>query len=212
MKAISPAFLIATATALVTVGLIALLFLLPITSGNSVSSDIGLRPHASKAGGKQDGFIATNSAMNLSQMGAIITRLDSKAEHPRKGFWRFTIEGASVIVVGDNTHDRLRILVGIQSSKKLTQAQLSEITQANFDSALDARYAISQDILWAIYVHPLTSLANKQFISAIGQTVNLAISYGDGNSSGGILFDDGKTKDTQRYEMIQKLVAKGLGS
>ena len=212
MKAISPAFLTATATALVTAGLIALLFFLPITPGNTVSSEIGLRTQTTKAPGKQDGFIEADLKMTLEQLGVIITRLDNAAEHPRKGFWRFSVEGASVIVVGDDEHDRLRILVGIQSSKKLTQAELKTITQSNFDSALDARYAISQDILWAIYVHPLKSLASRQFISAVGQTVNLAVSYGDGNSSGGILFEGGKAKDTQRYEMIQKLITKGLGA
>lgn len=211
MRQPSPAIITATLTALVTIGTIALLFFFPGTSNNTSSTVAGLRTGTA---GVLITTGATNtrtgSLMNLDRLGAIITRLDDKVEHPRKGFWRFTIEGASVIAVADDEHDRLRILVGIKSSKDLTQSQLEKITQTNFDTALDARYAISQDILWSVYVHPLESLAGKQFISAIGQTVNLAKSYGDGYSSGGILFDGGNDKDARRYQMIEKLIAKGL--
>jgi len=208
MKSISPAFLTATLTGLVTLGMIALLFVLPINSGNTIGPDVGLKTQVKKAS-----LFATPDVlalMNLDRMGAILTRLDNKAEHPREGFWRFTISGASVIAVADKQHDRLRILVGIQSAKDLNQTQLKKITQSNFDTALDARYAISQDVLWAIYVHPLKSLSDRQFISAIGQTVNLAVSYGGSYSSGGILFDGGDAKDVKRNEMIEKLITQGL--
>jgi len=212
MKPISPAFITATLTALGTIGLIALLFFLSGIYQNSDGSDVGSQTQAPKASIlKNTTSAATGNApsMSLGRMGSIITRLDKAAELPRKGFWRFTIEGASVIVVADDEYDRLRILVGIQSAKDLTQDQLMKIAQSNFDTALDARYAVSQDILWAIYVHPLKSLDDKQFISAIGQTVNLAKSYGDGYSSGGILFDGGDKKDAQRNLMIEKLIVKG---
>lgn len=206
MRLPSPAFIIATLTALGTIGLIALLFFLnstPATTG-------GANTDKTAASTGQNATPPTTSTMDLKRLGAIITRLDDKMEHPRKGFWRFSIDGAGVIVVGDDEHDRLRILVGIKNAKDLTQSQLIKITQTNFDTALDARYALSQDILWSVYVHPLKSLTGRQFISAIGQTVNLAISYGDGYSSGGILFDGSDAKDAQRHRMIEKLITQGL--
>lgn len=206
MRLPSPAFIIATLTALGTIGLIVLLFLLnstPVTTG-------GANAGKTAASTGQNTTPPTASTMDLKRLGAIIARLDDKVEHPRKGFWRFTVEGIGVIVVGDDEHDRLRILVGIKNAKDLTQAQLIKITQTNFDTALDARYALSQDILWSVYVHPLKSLTGRQFISAIGQTVNLAVSYGDGYSSGGILFDSSDTKDAQRHQMIEKLITQGL--
>jgi len=226
MKPTSSAFIPAILTALVTVAAIVFLFLFSSLSQNADDPDTSVRTQTPsiptpKAATKGDAGISQvlkssraslPSRMNLDRMGAIITRLDKNAEMPRKGFWRFTIAGASVIAVADNAYDRLRILVGIQSAKELTQDQLMKITQANFDTALDARYAISQDILWAIYVHPLKSLDGKQFISAIGQTVNLAKSYGDGYSSGGILFDGGDDKDSQRNQIIEQLIAQGLRS
>jgi len=215
MKPISPALITVTLTGLVTLALIALFFFLPGTSESTSPHQDGLKAQLADTSPKKNTIkenTSTITPMTIIAMDTIITRLDSEVEHPRKGFWRFTIEGAGVIVVADEEHDRLRILVGVQNAKDLNQTQLVKIAQSNFDTALDARYAISQDILWAIYVHPLTSLGNEQFISAIGQTVNLAVSYGDGNSSGGILFDGGKAKDAQRYEMIQKLIVKGLGA
>jgi len=209
MKSISPAFITATLTGLVTIGLIALLFFWPFSSANTISGE------TAKAT-KTQSLVTTKTQprpptpMNLADLGTIITRLDAKVENPRPGFWRFTVAGASVIAVGDDTYDRLRILVAIQSAKELSQAELMQITKSNFDTALDARYAISQDILWAIYVHPIKSLNAKQFITAIGQTVNLAKSYGNGYSSGGILFDGGDDKDIERNKMIEDLIIKGL--
>ncbi len=222
MKSVSPALLTATLTALVTIGLIALVFLFPVNLDGIFDTDIGLRKNTSSISVKK-GF-ATRSItpgenvsargtavpMTMERLGAIITRLDDKVEKPRNGFWRFTVTGATVIVVGDETFDRLRILVGIQSAKDLTQDQLMQIAESNYDTALDARYAISQEILWSMYAHPLKSLGDRQFISAIGQTVNLAISYGDGYSSGGILFEGGDVKDVERNKMIEDLIAKGL--
>jgi len=226
MKPVRSAFIPATLTAVVTIAAIGLIFLFPLISQNTDGPAIGLKTQlpdipTPKAATKGDAGISQvlnssltslPSPMNLDRMGTIITRLDQNAEMPSKGFWRFTITGASVIAVADDAYDRLRILVGIQSAKELTQDQLMKITRSNFDTALDARYAISQDILWAIYVHPLKSLRDRQFISAIGQTVNLAKSYGDGYSSGGILFDGGDEKDSQRNQMIEQLIAQGLRS
>jgi len=222
MKSVSPAIITATLTALVTIGLIALLFMFPVNLEGVFDKDIGLRKNTSSISAKR-GFAAketspgsnlsagkTIAPMTMDRLNTIITRLDDKVDKPRNGFWRFTVAGATVIVVGDETFDRLRILVGIQSAKDMTKDQLMQIAKSNYDTALDARYAISQNILWAMYAHPLKSLGDRQFISAIGQTVNLAISYGDGYSSGGILFEGGDIKDVQRNKMIEDLIKKGL--
>ncbi len=222
MKSVSPAIITATLTALVTIGLIALLFMFPVNLDGIFDNDIGLRKNTSSISAKK-GFASKGTAaektvsagetaapMTMDRLNTIITRLDNNVEKPRNGFWRFTVTGATVIVVGDETFDRLRILVGIQSAENLTKDQLMQIAKSNYDTALDARYAISQNILWSMYAHPLKSLGDRQFISAIGQTVNLAISYGDGYSSGGILFEGGDIKDVQRNKMIEDLIKKGL--
>lgn len=207
----------ASLTALVTLSLVAALFFLPswptVTQAKlGADASVTSPPKSSRL--SSSATLAPNqpAAMTIREIDEIVLRLDTAVERPRKGFWKFTIEGAAVVIVGDEKHDRLRILVGISDAKKLKQSDLEKIAQSNFDTALDARYAISQDVLWAIYVHPIKSLQPQQLLSAIGQTVNLAKSYGEGYSSGGILFEGGGAKDSRRNRMIEALIKKGLKS
>lgn len=217
MKPLSIPVITASLTAMITLALIAVLFLIPADlvpassamPAPNITNSVAKSPRLPARNKTAPARLLT-TAMTLNNLDAIITRLDNKVEKTRTGFWRFTIEGASVVVVGDKEHDRLRILVGIRNAKGLRQRDLARIAKSNFDTALDARYAISQDVLWAIYVHPIKSLKAKQFISALGQTVNLAKSYGDGYSSGGILFDGGDKKDASRHRLIELLMAVGL--
>ena len=80
--------------------------------------------------------------------------------------------------------------------------------QANFDSALDARYAIAQGLLWATYIHPLAPLQKNQLISGVGQVVNLALTYGTAYSSGGLSFNGGDSNGITR-ELLEELLDRG---
>ncbi|MBW2687239.1 MAG: hypothetical protein JRE19_15185 [Deltaproteobacteria bacterium] len=62
---------------------------------------------------------------------------------------------------------------------------------ANFHSALDARYAISGEWLYSIYLHPLESLSDGELRSAVSQVVMLVKTYGTTYSSAGIVFGGG---------------------
>jgi hypothetical protein len=42
---------------------------------------------------------------------------------------------------------------------------------------LDAKYAISDEILWAVFIHPLKELSDKQISSAIKQVYSSAITF-----------------------------------
>ena len=148
----------------------------------------------------------------LEQMGIIIKRLDTEAKEPRKGYWRFVIEKTPVVVITDAKHDRMRILVPIAQAETLSQTQLTRMMQANFDTALDSRYAIAKGVLWATYIHPLRALYIRQFISAIGQTVNIALTFGTTYSSGQLSFKGGDSSDILRRQLIDKLLKKGQPS
>ena len=65
------------------------------------------------------------------------------------------------------------------------------IMQANFDSALDARYAIAQGKLWGTFIHPLSELSDLEFLIALGETANIVLSYGTSYSSGMFMFGGG---------------------
>jgi len=81
----------------------------------------------------------------------------------------------------------------------------------NFDSALDARYAIAKGVVWGTYIHPLAVLEEKEFISGVGQVVNLALTFGTSYSSGALIFQGGDSQELQqRRQLIDDLLKKGL--
>lgn len=148
-------------------------------------------------------------SMTLEIMGEIIVRLDADAKQPRPGYWQFTIDKRPVLVITDKSAGRMRIMVPVAQADQLTDRDLLRIAQANFDTALDSRYAIARNILWSVYIHPLRELYQRQFITAIGQTVNLAVTYGSTYSSGALTFGGGDSSDILRRKLIDDLLKKG---
>ena len=85
---------------------------------------------------------------------------------------------------------------------------MERILQANFDTALDARYAIAQGRLWSVYIHPLTELQPQQLISGLVQTVTLAQTYGGAYASGSLSFGGGDSAERYR-ELMEDLAPRG---
>ncbi len=83
------------------------------------------------------------------------------------------------------------------------------VMQANFDSALDARYAVARGVLWSTFIHPLGALEDAEVLSDLGQTVNLALSYGSTYPSGALTFSGGDNSEIERRELIDKLLEQG---
>ncbi|MFB9149603.1 type III secretion system chaperone [Roseovarius ramblicola] len=146
-------------------------------------------------------------AMTLERLDAVIRALDPEAQGNGK-VWQFTIDGVQVLVVTDARADRMRAIAPVARSAEVTPEQMTRMMQANFDSALDARYAIARDVLWSAYIHPLAALQKDQLISGIGQVVNLVQSFGTLYSSGGLLFGGGDSGALQRA-LIDELLKKG---
>ena len=129
----------------------------------------------------------------------------TKKSGPREG--SMTIARMDTII---RRLDRMRILSPVSKAADIPADLLKRLMQANFDTALDARYAIARDVVWATYIHPLSTLHDRQFISAIGQTVNLALTFGTTFSSGAMNFGGGDSRDIIRKQLIEKLLKKGL--
>ncbi len=154
--------------------------------------------------------VAREGTMTIKQMDAIIKLLDKKAKSLRVGVWQFTIEKNTVIIVTDEKANRMRIMVPIRPAEGLTLEELQRISQANFDTALDSRYAIAQKLLWSVYIHPLSELYPRQFIKGIGQSVNLALSYGKTYNSGLLTYGGGDSRAILRRQLIDKLLKQGI--
>ncbi len=145
--------------------------------------------------------------MTLSRLGEIILALDPEAATDGVRF-QFTVEDIPVLIVTDQRADRMRAMVPIRSADGVTAEEMERLLQANFDSALDARYAIAQGRLWSVFIHPLAALEKDEFISGIGQTVNLAITYGSLYTGGAMQFGGGDSNAIQR-DLIDGLLKKG---
>jgi len=151
---------------------------------------------------------ADGDGMDNKRLEALIKRVDESAQGQR-GFWRFIVEGREVSVITDEKADRMRIIVPIAPAEQLSKERLTRMMQANFDSALDSRYSIAKGVLWAAFIHPLSALDDEEFLSGLGQSVNLALTYGQTYSSGAISFGGGDSQALRRRELIDELLRKG---
>ncbi len=96
----------------------------------------------------------TPAAMDDERLGALIRRIDPQAVGG-PGLWRLQVREREVMVITDARADRMRIITGIAPADALEQELLFRLMQANFDTALDARYAVAQGVLWSAFIHPL---------------------------------------------------------
>lgn len=109
--------------------------------------------------------------------------------------WQFRINETQILVVSDPIAERMRIMVPIIQADSLSPDLLARMMQANFDSALDARYAIANGLLWGTYIHPLTNLSEEQFLSGLGQTISIVNTFGTSFSSGTVVFGGGDSQN-----------------
>ena len=131
-----------------------------------------------------------NDGMSNSRLQVLIEQMGTIVES-RLGFWRFDFQGRELLTVTDESHNRLRIMTPVISADTLSMENLKTILTANFGRALDAKYALSQGALWAVFMHPLRELSEEQFVDAAQQVFNLANNYGSSYTSSDIVFGDG---------------------
>ena len=102
--------------------------------------------------------------------------------------WSFTYKGVELMIITDERADRMRVVTQISSAKDLGTDALRFLLEANFDRALDAKYAIFKEMVWGVFVHPLSSLSKNELRSAIAQTARLSQTYGTTFSSSDVVF------------------------
>lgn len=104
------------------------------------------------------------------------------------GFWRGTRAEVPVFVFSDDEHDRMRIMAPIGVVEELDPDLLHVLLQANYDRALDARYAMRRNELWSVVVHPLVTLAPDDLPSLFDQVVTLVKNTGTTFASTELVF------------------------
>jgi hypothetical protein len=121
---------------------------------------------------------------------SFLSQLDGKP-----GFWRGVRDEVEVFVLSDESHDRMRIMAPIGEVREMHPELLQVLLQANYDRALDARYALRGKELWSVTVHPLATLAPDDFASFLDQVVKLVKNTGSTFASSDLVFGGGTIHD-----------------
>jgi hypothetical protein len=120
-------------------------------------------------------------------LGSYLTELEGKV-----GFWRGLRDEVQLFVLSDDDHDRIRIMAPIGEVKDLEPDLLHVLLQANYDRALDARYAMRGKEVWSVSVHPLATLAPDDFGDFLDQVVRLVKNTGSTYASSDLVFGGGE--------------------
>ncbi len=141
--------------------------------------------------------------MDNARLESLIARIDPDFRGSN-GHWQLSVGDNVATVITDEGANRMRIVVPVGATQNLDADLLYRMMQANFDTALDARYAIANQTIFSTFIHPLQELADTQFASGVAQSIALAASFGETYSSGAVTFRGGDSAATERelYERI----------
>lgn len=129
--------------------------------------------------------------MNNDKLGKILYVLADSIEGV-PGNWKFKIQDRTFLCLTDEYHNRMRIVSPIIEQDKLSYPDLIKSLTANFHTVLDVKYALSDEILWSVFIHPLKELTKNQVIDAVEQVYAAANTYGSVFSSTNLVFPNKK--------------------
>ncbi len=125
--------------------------------------------------------------MTTSAIGKLLDAYLTELEG-ENGFWRGMREDVQLFVLSDESHDRMRIMAPIGELKDMEVKVLQRLLEANYDRALDAKYALRGKEVWSVSVHPLATLAPDDFASFLDQVVRLVKNTGSTYASSDLVF------------------------
>lgn len=145
--------------------------------------------------------------MTLEKMAKIVKALDANAV-VQGAAMQLKVAGVSITIVADTKANRMRAFSAFKTLDGIDGQQLYRMMQANFDAALDARYAVAKGHVISVFLHPFAELGKDQFIEGVGQVVNLVKTFGTAYTSGAMTFGGGDSGSLHR-ELIDELLKKG---
>ena len=113
----------------------------------------------------------------------------------QQGVWQFIVNERLMLCITDSTHNRMRIISPIAKVSQLDEEEILNALVANFHTALDVKYAISDEQLWSVFIHPLKELSDAQVEDAIVQVYNAAHTFGTIYSSTNMTFPGRTSKE-----------------
>ena len=115
---------------------------------------------------------------------------------------QFMYKETTLICIYDEKANRMRIISPIINRSSIEDEQLLNLLVANFHSALDVKYALSDEIIWSVFTHPLKELSNHQVLDAIDQVYSANVTFGTTYSSTNLVFP-GNTKKKEPQPKIK---------
>ena len=132
-------------------------------------------------------ILCSSQSMNNQKLGEILVK-EADSIHGTDGYWQIKKEDVILICVTDEPNNRMRIISPIVDVDKLENEILVNALKANYHTALDVKYAISDNILWSVYIHPLKELTEHQITDAISQVYYANLTFGFTYSSTNLFF------------------------
>ncbi|MDQ7066798.1 MAG: hypothetical protein Q9M40_01680 [Sulfurimonas sp.] len=118
----------------------------------------------------------------------VVNSDDTEILEEEAGYVLFKYLGTKMALYPDEKFNRMRVISPITTYSTLAPKIKDSLMSANFHSALDCRYGVAEDTLYALFFHPLDSLTQEDFLSALKQLHNLAQSFGKTYSSAQLEF------------------------
>ena len=131
--------------------------------------------------------VTLNEDMTNARLERLLKEVSDYVEG-NEGYWQVVYNGRPILVITDAPNNRMRIISPVVEEKELKKSQFTEILEAQFDRALDVKYALFESVLWSVYAHPLKELTEDQFKDAISQVFYAAHNFGASYKSTSLQF------------------------
>ena len=112
--------------------------------------------------------------MKTAEISTILERLFNSEDinHDAEEAWQVKNSQIHLLVILSEDGSWLRLLSPIATASE-AQSLLPQLLEDNFDTTLEVRYALNQNVLWGVYHHRLASLTAEDLESAIASIVTL---------------------------------------
>lgn len=134
--------------------------------------------------------VSAQNEMTNKKMGVIFQKEALELEG-NLGNWQMVYGERILLAITDENANRMRLFTPVLEEEKLGRGDMRKMLEANFHSALDAKYCLYNGFVISVFTHPLKELTEEQLIDAMRQVVTLAHTFGTTYASTGYVFGGG---------------------
>lgn len=147
-------------------------------------------------------FFIFSQQMSNDKLDDIYTSISDSIQG-ENGRWQFYIKDVPLISLTDVNNNRMRVISPVADSNSLNDDLIKACLVANFHTALDVKYAVSDGVLWSVFIHPLKELSESQVKDAVLQVFNANINFGTTFSSSELTFP-GRISEEEEPKELKK--------